>query len=350
MERKQGELIGLQYLRGLAAFAVIVFHFSPRLTEAYDLPEFGFKALTAGVDVFFVISGYIIWHSTQRPGLTPWSWWRSRLIRIVPLYWLMTTVLLICMWWAHHSLPSDDEIVKSFLFFPSTNSRTHEPVPVLIPGWSLNYEFFFYLVMAGLLFLRRSWLRVALIVSVFAGLVSLRHWADPSDAVQFRMTSPLLFEFVAGIGIALLIPRVAQWRYASALGVASIAAAGLFLCLISTRLFPDGPRVIYFGVPAAGLVFGVVCLERALRHRAIKPLKALGDASYSLYLSHTVTILGAAWMMTVAGIHAPVAKFGLSVVLTTLAGLLVYRWVERPLLLWMRTWGTKRLPVPVLAT
>jgi exopolysaccharide production protein ExoZ len=330
------EVVGVQYLRGLAALMVVVFHLVPPLAAAWGIGRFPVAVLAGGVDVFFVISGFIIWRSTANPAVRPWPWWRSRLVRIVPMYWIALVATLVSFAAHGWALPGPAEALKAFLFIPSRNSATGEFTPFFVPGWTLHYEFFFYAVMGALLFVPRRALRVVLICAFFGTLVALRRAVDTSSAVQFRLTSPLMFEFVGGILVALFHDRVDLGRRAGAVGGLCIAASLAFLILVSPRLYPDGPRTVYFGGPALLLVFGTVCLEEPLRRHVLQPLKTLGDASYSLYLSHTLTMFLPEWLLDRAGVAALVPRFLFSLTLCVLFGVVVYRRVERPLLGWMR--------------
>ena len=147
------------------------------------------------------------------------------------------------------------------------------------------------------------------------------------------MTSPLQLEFLAGMCIAVIAPRVPFARLA---GIFSIALGGLFLVFVSSRLYPHGPRFIYFGAPAALLVFGVVLLEDVIRLRVIGLMKRLGDASYSLYLSHALVIALMVAVLNWLHLYGLIPRFLVSVFVCFVAGLLIYRWVETPLLRWLR--------------
>lgn len=331
------EIVGLQLLRGIAALMVVVFHLAPPLAQAWGIGAFPVALLAGGVDVFFVISGFIIWRTTAKPGVRPWPWWRARLVRIVPMYWLALVATLLVFALKGWALPGPVETLKAFLFIPARNSATGEFTPFLVPGWTLHYEFFFYAVMGLLLLVvpRRD-ARIGAIVLLFGTLVALRRLADPADAIQFRYTSPLMFEFVAGILIARFHERFVLGRFAVPIGLASLALALLFLVGVSSRLYPDSPRTLYFGVPALLAVFGTVCLEAPIARHVLQPLKALGDASYSLYLSHTLTMVPAEWLLDRSGVAALVLRFAVSLAACVAVGALVYRGVERPLLRRMR--------------
>lgn len=326
------QLVGIQYLRGVAALAVVLFHIAIFVLGEATEKTLAVGGLSSGVDVFFVVSGFIIWRTTNKPGITPMAWWRSRLIRIVPLYWfaLLMTLALKQLLGAH--MPETVEAIKAFAFVPVLNSADQTMTPFLSPGWTLNYEFVFYGVMALALNLRRGWQRGCLLAAIFIGLVGLRPLINPLDPIQFRMTSPLFFEFLAGIAIAALTPEVERIGGGRVLmGWAALAGAVLFYVFITSRMFPNGPRFIYFGVPAALLVLAAVWLEKSIRQRLLLPLKHLGDSSYSLYLSHPLVLM--VGFAAFGQLGVPRLWIGmLLLVLCIAAGLAMHRYVERPLL------------------
>lgn len=325
------QFVGIQYLRGVAALAVVLFHVAAFVFGQPTEKTLTVGGLSAGVDIFFVISGFIIWRTTDKSEISPITWWCGRLIRIVPLYWiaLLSTLVAKRLMGAH--MPGGIEAFKAFAFIPVINSADQTMTPFLSPGWTLNYEFAFYGIMAVVLNLPERWQRGCALVAVFVGLVGLRSMIDPLDPIQFRMTSPLFFEFLAGIAIAILsrsILREAAGR--AALGVFFVLSAILFYTFVTPRMFPNGPRFVYFGVPAALLVLASILLENLIRQRVMQPLKRLGDSSYSLYLSHPLILM--------IGFGA-FGEFGISrvwigiflMVLCVATGLAMHRYIERPL-------------------
>lgn len=334
------QVLGVQYLRGFAALGVVLFHVLPTLGETSGPPTLLQVLGSGGVDVFFVISGFIIWTSTQSSRLSPASWWASRLIRIVPLYWVVLLLALLVQAFNENfdvsRLPTADEMLKAFAFVFTTNSRTGEFTPYFVPGWTLNYEFFFYAMVGLTLFLPKPAMRLPVIVVLFLVLVAMRKVIDQSDAVQFRYSSPLMLEFIAGIFIALVTPVVRRWRGAWLIGIASLVAAVLALVFVSTRLYPTA-RFIYFGLPAALLVFGTVLLEDWIRKRPIGALRLLGDSSYSLYLIHTLVLrVPPASLLEHHLEGMPLVVTVLMLVLAIGSGVLMFKLVEQPLLRWMR--------------
>lgn len=305
------EFIGVQYLRALAALAVVVYHFQEHMGLAW-------QGWAAGVDVFFVISGFIIWQTTQ--GRTSWTWWKARFWRIVPLYWLATTAMLVIVL-ARQDAVDWDHVLRSYLFIPTVNERG-VMLPLLEPGWTLNYEMLFYTVMALAMLLKGQTARLVGIGAALVGLIALRPFASEDGPALFRLTSPILLEFLAGVALAVVLPYL-KWR--GLLGVAGLVAAVLFALLVSPSF---DQRTISLGVPAALIVGAVVCLEGWMPR--IGTLKLLGDASYSLYLVHLLVAVPVLWLF--AGVGKGWPLFVLLVGCAVAGGVACYRWIERPLM------------------
>jgi exopolysaccharide production protein ExoZ len=273
----------------------------------------------AGVDIFFVISGFVmVYVSRDR---TPLAFWRDRIRRIVPLYWfytlLMALLALVVPGLLRTAEFDAEHLAQSLLFIPAYHPTKEWAVwPVLVQGWTLNYEMFFYAVFGALLTLRRL---VPALAVAFVALVAAGAILNPQGAVASVYTNPLLLEFLAGalIGrayLAGLLPgRAGGW-----------ACLGLALVIFALPL----PRIIGWGVPAALIVIAAVTLETG---RANPHLRLLGDASYSIYLSHTFTlgVIGAAWIGGSA--VGDIASVGFGIAASVVVGVLSFRLVETPL-------------------
>jgi exopolysaccharide production protein ExoZ len=315
----------IQALRGIAAFIIVVLHALMLSYFADREGTYGLWLMASGVDVFFVVSGFVMVVSTarRRPAARAFLW--ARVLRIVPLYWLAIALYLPVTAASAHGLPAWHEVLRSYLFIPYTDSRSGLPYPVLGIGWTLNYEMMFYLVFGATLFLGGRLQLLALTV-FFAGLVALRAVLPELDATSQRLTSPIVFEFVGGMVLGMLLPRLS--RAPLALGLAMIAAAALG---VMPGFFVDVelPRLVQFGAPAVLLVAGCLVVQR---HAAVpRVLVALGAASYSLYLFHMVAIDAALLVVPRGALPDPVLV-PLLVALALAAGVAGHRWLEKPLL------------------
>lgn len=311
-------LLGLQYLRGIAATGVVIFH----VTQELGMP---WRLGARGVDLFFVLSGFLMIAITQN-GARPGSFFRDRFLRVVPLYWIVTaaTVAVGLLGLSPRVSLDPARIAASFAFLPySAHGGRGIGVPVVPQGWTLNAEMLFYAIFTLILFLPRY--RMVALTGVIAGLVAAGRIFHPSGTALFSWTHPQLLEFVAGgwLGVAWVRPdrRI--------LIVALLLAAML---LWIPDLIGPGLRPGLRGAGATLVVMAVLFFE--VRGRGIprwRPLELLGDASYSIYLwqffaLQTCFVVG-------PRLHAPVAVTAAAALVTAIGGGIAAYWlIERPLL------------------
>lgn len=352
---------GVQALRGVAACAVVIYHAGRVWAEGSGLAvPHAVSNGASGVDVFFAISGFVMALSatgSRRPG--PGEFLRRRVLRVVPLYWLMTAVAVLKLLLvqavprlgsaAEHAPVRVWDVVRSLLFIPYINAAG-EVLPILQPGWTLSFEMFFYLLFAfALLAAAGRPLRVLgpmLVVLAGVGWFRTDRWPVPTVLV-----SPVLLEFLGGVllgywaraGIG--IGRGAAW-VAGLLGTAGAA-------MLAGVWWGDPPavRVLAWGVPALFVVAAGVLLED--RVRVPRWMLRVGDASYSLYLSHMLVVMFCAWVARrVVGPRAGgMAGFcAVAVLVSVGAGLLLYRWVELPMTAGLAHWtGWNRGRAPMVS-
>ena len=324
-----GKILNVQILRFIAAFAVLASH-AADLTLARDSLFWSFP-WTAGVDIFFVISGMIMTIVSDghfgRPGAARHFLLR-RIIRIVPIYWLMTALMIATLVFlpsqVRNTSADPASVFTSLLFIPWPRADG-QIVPILAQGWTLNYEAFFYLAFAFAMLHRRG---LALLVAGFA-MLAFCNIAIPEHLVALRFWSdPIILEFVAGIGLAKLWLSGIRLR-AAAVAVLAVIALALFAATAPLGL-TQYDRFIANGVPAALLCAAVLFApdRRApgLIHRA---LVANGDASYALYLSHTFTIN--AVILLLSGQVPGWAAMGTAAALSIITALVIHRLIERPM-------------------
>src|SRR3984885_1661552 len=140
-----------------------------------------------GVKIFFVISGFVMWLTTAGVDISPVSFWRRRLVRIVPLYWFFLLLLVAVGLSAPQYLKTTEitweTAVKSFLFIPHFHSVQKIIAPILIPGWSLNFEMFFYFIFGISLLIKSDTRRMIIIGVLLWSLVLLGLWLNPETPV-----------------------------------------------------------------------------------------------------------------------------------------------------------------------
>lgn len=311
----------IQILRAFAALAVVLFH-------AHWLPM-GF----AGVDVFFVISGFIMGAVGIRE--RPASFTFRRLARILPLYWLVT--LAFCALSLIHGVMdhfhfTPRQLVQSLLFIPY-RADDGTISPLVVQGWTLNYEMLFYLIFAACLLTPRPRLLAIGMIGLLVAGGALR---QPTGPILETWTAPILIEFAAGLALSASqrhLPALLAWL---ALG-AGLAAFAL-LPLFGPQDLTGWNRLAALGIPALLIVAGALGVEQAGGAGPWPPrftglLILLGDASYSLYLIHGLTLPACEKLLR----HHPVLGVLLGVALSLVAAILCHLKLEKPLARWLLT-------------
>lgn len=322
-------IVSIQWLRAIAAMAVVAFHL--------DIAPWG----ASGVDLFFVVSGFIMWMTTDRRPSDPMSFYFNRLLRIAPLYWLYTTLLAVAVVaapaafsrlqfdWLHP--------LTSYLFIPKVSPTNDLIAPFLVQGWSLNYEIFFYAIF-GVALLLSPGRRIVTLSAVLLGLIMLGAVFTPTGAVGRTYTDPLMAEFLAGVWIAWLWRRGRLQLNARHALFAVIAACA---CLVISIPFADTikgfMRLAVWGLPAALIVIAALSLERRFQ---LLPTwgKLLGDASYSIYLSHTfvLSVLAKVWSVAIGPPQASWMFVLVAMITTALVGTTSYLLIEMSITRWAR--------------
>lgn len=326
------EVLSIQYLRAIAAAMVVVYHCLYGALAPADRTGFAYQIWSSGVDVFFVVSGFIMWVTTSQRPIGPLAFWHARLARIVPLYW----VALVLYWPILVGLrgiaaaPSLSEVGLAFGFVPYRDPATDLISPYLTSGWTLTHEMIFYAVFGAGLVVSDRRLRAAVVVAVFAALVALRVVIGAETPIAFRLTSPLAFEFLAGMALAIGWERYAGAPFVRLLRPLVAVAAVAFVVLVTRPHVEAWPRTFVFGVPAIALAFVAVSLEDRFRARPVGWLKRWGDASYSIYLSNEVFLVVVDGVMPRHVLPLPV-EVVLLFAASIAVGLAVNRLVEVPL-------------------
>jgi peptidoglycan/LPS O-acetylase OafA/YrhL len=327
------QVVTIQYARAVAALMVVVFHLRPQLERmGHDLS--GVDWLASGVDVFFVISGFIMWWTTRDADQTPSAFVRRRLLRIVPLYWAVTTFYVFVLFFAPHLMQTGAldpyHAVSSYFFLPYPHPVLGDLQPLVTPGWTLNFEMFFYLVFAAMLLVARS-RRIAALAAVLIGLVLLGRLIQSDNRFVVTYTSTLLLEFLLGVVVAELVLRRKLPPASLALPIAAIGFLGLPLL---SPLAEPATRGLVWGPPAALFIYGLVAAEAQGRVFRSGVLLFLGNASYSIYLSHQMTLsaAGQAWrrLIDASSTSGFVGFCVTGFVAATIVGCLCYLLVERP--------------------
>jgi exopolysaccharide production protein ExoZ len=340
-----GTIEGIQWLRAVAALMVVMFHARLSVKGSEGWPAFG----AAGVDIFFIISGFVMAHTMRH--LAPSSslpqrlteagdFVRKRLARVVPLYWVAL------MWTARRDIAQGTvnlDLLKDIAFVPHPNTSYPDQLwPMMIQGWTLNYEMFFYALFAlSMLFGRpRTIVLLAglgLLVALGPFLLAATSSADPStwvSAASRFYTDNILLEFGLGVLLQQAVQRWHQPRWQRVVYIAWALLGFVLLALGHDR----APRALTQGLPAMLIVWASLAACRGLRSRV---LELLADASYAIYLFHWASFGAvkpiAAWLTRIDAYSAGPQALQVTVLMllhltvAIVSGVLVHLWIERPL-------------------
>ena len=337
----------IQALRGAAALQVVAFHTLEAGTQRLHVgPGAAWPNGAAGVDLFFVISGFVmVLANAGSNGANPpraWAFLKRRLERIVPLYWLMTALKIVSVAAAPgfvlRSTLGAGSIVASLLFLPVRDGWGHFG-PVLPVGWTLDFEMLFYGLFAASLALRVTPL---LFVTPPLLLLAALHGGTGNAAL---LCDPIVLEFVFGAALASLLRRgvVLDARVAIPLGLVACCS----LLILPSHVLPI--RLLRWGVPAAIIVACAVSLESRLHDLVPTMLLRLGDASYAIYLSHGFVLAALPILLVHAGSagSAPALLLGAGLAASAAVGWLVHIAVERPILAAFRRARHAAMPAAV---
>jgi exopolysaccharide production protein ExoZ len=291
-----GQIDSLQVLRAVAVFLVAWFHVGLMLSPQtppllQEVPSFG----TFGIDIFFVISGFILsvvlLRSRQQNGpRAAFHFLKRRLVRIFPIYWIFALLTYLRLWRSHKSLP-EFHLYMAFLL----PSHTYPDILSLVDfSWTLTFEVFFYLVLAAILLVtvrKAPHLAVALLVVVTLAGTAI----DIRRPILIVILNPILIEFVFGCILALCYQRFGTRRV---LGIAMVVAGTVLAFYLAWRRLPvaNGMQMVLanqgvwgrdatWGLAAALIVSGVVFWSPPVRGRLGRLGLILGNASYSTYLA-----------------------------------------------------------------
>lgn len=314
MAKSNGALLAnIQALRGFAALNVVLFH-CVTTGATYGLPAASLGALdrwgASGVDLFFVISGFVMVYTQHHNPKSALQFFTNRLLRIVPLYWFMTLAIFALAAAVPAAFRNGgfglDHVVRSLLFAAGLDGGK----PIVVVGWTLELEMLFYVVFA---------------ISILIGNRVLAAGFCVASLLLFAaIGSDLPLEFLFGMGCAAIFIRYRDLP----IGLpAFLIGAGL---LVGTMLLddPKSHRVIVWGIPSALILLGAVYLPQTRSRVALY----LGAASYSIYLSHIFVI--PACYKVAARFHQHVDGNVVAIacmVVSGAAGCVVYELIEKNL-------------------
>ena len=352
-------LINIQFLRFVAAMLVVYYHSSAHVKSTGIDQGFLFATFEAvgfaGVDIFFVISGFIMAFTTANdtgsgPGI---SFFKRRFARIYSGYWPFYLLAIAVFAWVGGSHLTDTALLRSAILWPGG-------VPLISVSWTLIYEMYFYILFT-LLILFSGPKRESLLIIMLCGIVAwsiysqfVRHAYDPGSLEYLSLSeaymfSPYMAEFLAGSLLAGWLsrrPMGQSWSWLL-IGIVLFLAGGW----INNAWF-DGRieqgyfifwRVLTFGTASLFMVIGLVRLEYQSKTAAVRFSLAAGGASYAIYLSHVLLLTATQHLgfNHLLGQHAPwvvqtaFLAYGAFILFYSI---IHYRMIERPLHRVFKTW------------
>ncbi len=294
-------LVPIQLLRAVAAIGVLVDHANfvlERQTGVVNTIPGGALGL-AGVDLFFVISGFIMVYTSRQLFAqqgAQFTFLRRRVARIVPLYWAVTTVYVLLALVTPRlgkSFPLD-VVATSYLFVPWPRPEG-DMQPVVGQGWTLNYEMAFYLLFAVAVTWRRK-VAVIGLSAAMAAATALAALMPPSSLAAQYWTDPIILEFVFGMLIGLAYESGMRITKPQMVAVAAIGVIALLVCgPASNSTFQFRP--LKWGLPTALIVAALALHDGGGQSKkptsvADRVCLALGAASYAMYLLHVLVMRG----------------------------------------------------------
>jgi exopolysaccharide production protein ExoZ len=340
--RSPETLLSIQALRAVAALSVLAHHITENISNrlGITLTSIDARIGAAGVDLFFIISGFIIVYASEplfgKPA-GPQVFFLRRLIRIAPLYWTVTAFFIVLFLASPNgfaatiaaSNTSIGAIIASFMFLPFARPDG-TMFPLHSVGWTLNYEVFFYVIFAGAVILPRE-RAVAAVGILFVLIVAAGHLFAPLPQPFAYWSDPIILEFCFGMMLALAylngvrLPPVAS--YGLVVGAVVALAATAFRGI-------DLPwRTIEWGLPATALLGGFVLSREAGRPGILgRSFLFLGSASYSLYLLHPIVFIVAGRILfnRIGPAGGPWVWAALLFALSLTASALCYLFFEKP--------------------
>ncbi|OFX00452.1 MAG: hypothetical protein A3E78_16230 [Alphaproteobacteria bacterium RIFCSPHIGHO2_12_FULL_63_12] len=341
-------LENIQALRGVAALMVLIAHIVGAEGDyggnGAILPHFLYMGVV-GVDLFFLISGFVMTHvalSGERGAGPAWRFLYNRAARIYPVYWAATALLIVLyagkQFFFAEPTPFPNP-VETILLLPD------DQYPLIPVGWTLVHEMYFYVVFT--IFVAFRPLRLPVFLGVWAAIIiaALALGGFGVNAWTKIAFNPLTFEFIIGALIALAVRRgVTRLAYPAL--IAGIAIFSIQTLLFSDKLYPNVMgqfvlRAALFAPPFALMLYGAAALERSKGALAPAWLRRTGDASYSIYLIHIPAFLVTGKLISIAVEDSRLDNLLLIAVFAAsalAAGVALHRLVERQLLL-----ATKKL-------
>lgn len=353
----------IHYLRGIAALLVVGFHARQMLNGMFGIKDLGnFLLLNgqAGVDLFFIISGFIISYSTHdKERSSAGSFILRRFFRIYPVF---LASLFLCYLVVNHVKPIEiSSLIKSALLI-HTNYSMHGPFfgyNVLYTAWTLTYELYFYIIFVIAMSINHYHrvlitstlllLPGILLQNIYNDEISLSgdmHLNGASIPMLNLFASPMLIEFIYGMLLYKLVSKVNLSKYSGIILFTCLSF--VFICYFSNFRIGSGP--LNYGIWGLAIIVGLMVFERSHDIGKSRILTVLGDISYSLYLTHVIVIYVMIYYPSYVPMYektSGISRFAYMVCASVTFSWLTYEYLEKPfIMIGKRIIKAVRRPLP----
>jgi len=330
-------ILSIQYLRGIAALLVVLSHIAWKNIQAGgSTMHWWHEAGTFGVDIFFIISGYIMVYITQNMHQKPHNiriFLKKRFIRIIPLYWFYTLIALaifILMPERVNSAGGGTDILKSFFLLPLASNENY----LIGVGWTLHYEFLFYILFSfGLILSRKTGNIVVVSAILFSVLFSIFIPMDGMSYIFYTFLNDIFIEFALGIFLYFILLQVKNIHWV--LSLSSIILGILSFYYLHTGGNFTGVHHIDTGTSAFLICFGMLSFEYLWKKRECKLLTILGNSSYSIYLLHPFILVAVVMISSKLENILPLSENLLIIIMlisSLVGGYISHVFIEKPLI------------------
>lgn len=303
---KNGRLDSIQVLRGIAAILVVLFHFRHYINDVYPIKDLGDRMFLfgeAGVDLFFVISGFIIVYSSMNKEKNSFSEFMiKRIFRLYPLYFFVLTFYLLTY---HDEIFNLNNIIKSYVLIPIdfNGKGPWFGLSTIYTAWTLTYEMYFYIAFAIAILINHKYracicILIILAIMVFSQkIIYGNNFINPITTKNsfsgswfnlIFISSPLIVDFIYGMVVAYVYILYEKYKINSkfftfifliVLSISSIA-------MISNKTGAIGP--LSWGLCSVGIVLSLLIISKNTEIKYHKFMVYLGEMSYSIYINHVV--------------------------------------------------------------
>lgn len=324
-------LYSIQFLRGIAAIMVVMEHAAFKAKQNNIISLEWFHVGYTGVDLFFIISGFIMCYTTHNRTISTVSFLKNRIERIIPLYWLLSILALAIFIMYPHLVNSSGGytgILESFFLIPNGSKF------LIQNGWTLSYEFYFYIIFSIFLFfnfkenLKNIGISTTLAILVIIGVI-----INPKTPYLSFLTSGMLLEFLFGIAAFIIISR---YSFSTYINLISIVIGIAILTYFNINGFPEIilSRPLTIGIPMFFIFIGFLGLEKyfvSSKNMFLDLVEKLGNSSYSLYLIHPFVLSLSAIILK--KLHISNSYFFSTFLIfgSVVAGFITYNIIEKPI-------------------